>query len=302
MTMRILIAHDLSGESERAAALIARTAWWSGTVIRVVTSPAGMGPVMSSFAGLHEARAHAREIRNIISVEHERIAGEVRRSGAAVETATVAGRPTQAVLKEAERFGADLIVVGARSQGSLAATLLGSVSRGIVEESRCSVLVARHAAISRVVLAADGSSAANAGAGMVATWPLFEGVRVRVVGVSEAPPRYPSAVLRDAEHAAAFSSSLDAGIRGAEDAVTATVATLSSAGREVEGEIRLGDAAPEITAVAREWAADLVVVGARTEPLLRRVLLGSVARRVIDSPFSSVLVVRPKEEFGPHGS
>ena len=67
---------------------------------------------------------------------------------------------------------------------------------------------------------------------------------------------------------------------------------ISVRGRHAERDVRLGDAATEVVAAAREWAADLVVLGAHCEPLLRRGFVGSVTRTVLDRVESSVLVVR----------
>ncbi len=46
-------------------------------------------------------------------------------------------------------FGADVIIAGARDQGPMAATLLGSVSSEIAEGARCSVLIARGTSAAR---------------------------------------------------------------------------------------------------------------------------------------------------------
>ena len=48
--LRILLAHDLSTHADRAVTLVAGAAWPAGTIVRVVTSPAGLGPPLSSFA------------------------------------------------------------------------------------------------------------------------------------------------------------------------------------------------------------------------------------------------------------
>ena len=51
--------------------------------------------------------------------------------------------PVTAVLDQAKRFGADVIVVGWRGHGAVRRALMGSVSRGIVRGAACSVLVVR---------------------------------------------------------------------------------------------------------------------------------------------------------------
>ena len=63
------------------------------------------------------------------------------------------GDPVDEIVAFADSFEADLIVVGSRGYGALASALLGSVSRGILGETRRPVLVVRGAA-ERVAAAA----------------------------------------------------------------------------------------------------------------------------------------------------
>ena len=56
------------------------------------------------------------------------------------------GDPVDEIVAFADSFEADLIVVGSRGHGALASALLGSVSRGILSETRRPVVVVRGAA------------------------------------------------------------------------------------------------------------------------------------------------------------
>ena len=60
----------------------------------------------------------------------------------------VAGNPADEIVAYADSVGADLTVLGSRGRGPVAGTLLGSVSREVLRESRRPVLVVpgRHAA------------------------------------------------------------------------------------------------------------------------------------------------------------
>lgn len=272
--MRILLAHDLSEASELAASLILHAAWPASTVVRVISTAAGIGSGLSSFANLSEVRAHTRQVRHRIALTHQRVAADLREAGVTVETRIVAGKPAHAILAEAERFGADLIAVGARRQGSIAAMLLGSVSRAVVEGAACSVLVAQRTAARHVLLATDGSAAARFATTIVGSWPLFKDSGVLLVGVGDEPPRDPSVVLTEA------------------------MGELAVQGRRVRTESRTGEVATQIVAAARDWPADIVVLGANSRPLLQRLFLGTVARRVLDGVTCSVLIARQPPTSG----
>ncbi len=62
-------------------------------------------------------------------------------SGITVEFAVGPGQPAQAVLDEAERLGADLLVMAASGRSRVARFFVGSTADRIIRESPCPVLV-----------------------------------------------------------------------------------------------------------------------------------------------------------------
>ena len=182
--LRVLLAHDLSPRADLAAALVAAVRWPPGTTVRVVTSPDGLGMGTSSFASVQEVRAYDRERRRSIYLAHRRVAAELEGGGLKVQTDLVKAPPGDAVIEDADRFEADLIIVGAREQRPIAATLLGSVSAEIMDRAACSVLVSRGPPVERVLLATDGSTPARVAVDIVASWPLFASAQIRVLGIA----------------------------------------------------------------------------------------------------------------------
>lgn len=92
-----------------------------------------------------EVDADGETRRIAISQESSAIAEEtaasLRSITPSVTSAAVLGRPADALLAEAERLGADLIVVGnARVQGI--ARVLGSVASAVAHHARCDVYIA----------------------------------------------------------------------------------------------------------------------------------------------------------------
>ena len=63
--------------------------------------------------------------------------------GVDVETELLKGNPADEIVAFADTIDADLIVVGSRGHGAVASALIGSVSRGVLHESRRPVLVVR---------------------------------------------------------------------------------------------------------------------------------------------------------------
>jgi nucleotide-binding universal stress UspA family protein len=60
-----------------------------------------------------------------------------------ISSKIVPGPPSQAIVDEAESWGADLIVMGSRGQGTWGRLLLGSVSSAVVHHATCSVEIVR---------------------------------------------------------------------------------------------------------------------------------------------------------------
>jgi nucleotide-binding universal stress UspA family protein len=74
--------------------------------------------------------------------------------GVAATTKLLVGNPADEIVAYADSLGADLIVVGSRGLGAVGRALLGSVSRGVLRESRRPVLVVRE--VEAPTLAASG--------------------------------------------------------------------------------------------------------------------------------------------------
>jgi nucleotide-binding universal stress UspA family protein len=85
------------------------------------------------------------ELTHAEEVPLEAAAQLAAEQGVPARTALVAGDAVDEIVALADSIGADLIVVGSRGRGALGSTLLGSVSRGVLHESRRPVLVVRGA-------------------------------------------------------------------------------------------------------------------------------------------------------------
>ena len=94
----------------------------------------GAGPESVRLAVAHKfTRAHQRI---------EALATDLRKEGFVATTALlIQGATAETILREADRLGADVILMGTRARGALRALLLGSVSKAVVADSTRPVLL-----------------------------------------------------------------------------------------------------------------------------------------------------------------
>lgn len=295
--MRILIAYDGSAGAAQAVALAEGIDWPAGSMVRVVSvvEPATLLHWSTGAAtpGLQEPDALAQVV-----AEQAAVVGRLSAPDRTVDTVLLRDRPASGLVDQAREFSADLVIVGSRGHGPIASLLLGSVSAEVVDHVPCPVFVARRSSLKRVVFGTDGSTTAAAAEDVLARWPILASVPIRVVSVADvvrpwttgiAPTMYAQALNAYAKDVAEAEAE-HLGI------ATGSAKRLAEAGRWADAEMRTGDAAAEIIAVAQESGADLVVVGSRGQTGLKRIVLGSVARNVLVGSEASVLVIhRPAE-------
>jgi len=143
--MKVLVATDGSLSSEAAVDAVASHAWPEGSEVTVLTVIHTAVPFILDPAyviafvhidHLERARKRAPEIV-------EAAAARLRRPGLTVTTQVVEGAPKHLIVEEAERLGADLVVLGSHGHGPVGRFLLGSVAQAVVTHAPCSVQVVR---------------------------------------------------------------------------------------------------------------------------------------------------------------
>jgi nucleotide-binding universal stress UspA family protein len=206
-----------------------------------------------------------------------------------VKNEASADSPAWGILNIADRWGADLIVVGSHGMSALDRLFIGSVSQRVMAHARRTVRVARTAVPKnhlpiRLIVGFDGSADAEAAVREVAsrTWPA--GTEVQVVTALDA--RLMSAV---ASKLLNTSRRLDEYTSGLAEAA---VQELRSKGLIAKSSLVEGEPKYVLTKIAEEWRADAIFVGATGLRGLRRLLLGSVSSAVTSSAPCTVEVVR----------
>lgn len=141
---RIVIATDGSSASQEAIELgltLAAEQDAQAIVVHVVR-PLDCAPVAAF--GFTAALPH--ESSDADRAPLEAALAAAREHGVDVVTRLLAGDPAAEIVTYADSVDADLTVIGSHGRGPIGAAFLGSVSRGVLRESRRPVLVARHAA------------------------------------------------------------------------------------------------------------------------------------------------------------
>ncbi len=134
--MHVLLAYDGSDGARRALATVAAL-HHEGDVVTIVTSAEGV-PLFGHAGTLPSPEQEEERHRDAIEAqtalaEHGMEAAVVKRHG----------DPAMAILDEADKEGADLIVMGTRGISTAERWLVGSVSTKVLHHAHCSVLVAR---------------------------------------------------------------------------------------------------------------------------------------------------------------
>jgi len=138
---RILIATDGSPASTEAVEFGLELAdEHEAEVIFVHVAPA-VDVIPTGGFGMTCALPHRLDEDDREPLEEAAAAAAAR--GVDATTQLLAGDVAEEIVVFADSHGVDLIVVGSRGHGALAGALLGSVSRGVLRETRRPVLVVR---------------------------------------------------------------------------------------------------------------------------------------------------------------
>ncbi|MEZ5941966.1 MAG: universal stress protein [Planctomycetaceae bacterium] len=211
-----------------------------------------------------------------------------------VQTELLDGHPTKEVVEAADRLGADLIVVGARGQSAVSRFFLGSVSDGIAKNAHCSVLVVRRdeaaetseaPEIKRVLLAYDGSPAANCAAKLLASLNLSDDDSIVIHSVIE---RAPYAGLPVAETVyEVMQGELEPKVKHVAEELRRKTPHVSSVIHVA------AHASDDLVAAATKHNSNLVVMGSTGKTVWERLFLGSVTLQVLHHAHCSVWIARP---------
>jgi nucleotide-binding universal stress UspA family protein len=145
--MKILLAYDGSAHSQAALVEVASREWPAGSAIEVLTVIHSRWPMVGDpFFTI--ASAHMESLQEQQRDAPKLLEGAVARilehaPALAVTGKALEGLPHEVIVKEAEDWGADLIVLGSHGYGRVRRAFLGSVAAAVAVEAPCAVEIIR---------------------------------------------------------------------------------------------------------------------------------------------------------------
>jgi nucleotide-binding universal stress UspA family protein len=205
------------------------------------------------------------------------------------------GNPAESILKVAKENGASLILMGAKGLTDSPQFFLGGVAQKVMRHAGASVLLVKKetAAISRVLLATDGSGYSEIAAQFLLSLPLPRSEVVLVTAVQS----YIEALIRTPTLDLKANQELIAQLQAAEEEEARKIITkieqrLPRARYKTLSVVMRGGAAESILEVAKEYQPDLITLGASGLTGVEAFLLGNVAETVARHAGCSVLICR----------
>ena len=146
--MKILIAVDGSPYSDAAIDEVVHRPWPPQSEVKVIKAAetplvVGMEPWAASPEYFEQLEKSIRDAAKAVIESALLKLKTTEDKTLKISSEIIQGPPRQVIVEEAERWGADLIVMGSRGLGAWNRLLLGSVSSAVVHHAKCSVEIVR---------------------------------------------------------------------------------------------------------------------------------------------------------------
>ncbi|QZX98635.1 universal stress protein [Halobaculum rubrum] len=247
-------------------------------------------PTGQSLADIRKRREEADE-------RVESIAARADATGVDAVATVREGVPADELLAYVDEVGAGMVVIGTHGRGGARRVLLGSVAETVVRTADVPVLVVHGDGVegewgseSRVLLATDGSDAVAPAERIGVDLAATLGARLTAVSAVDQ-----ARALTSAGGGVLTNETVESVKRAlttrATDAVDRALDRAEAVGVDADGEVIEGEPSRAVCRYARDSNADLLVVGTHGRTGVRRVVLGSVAERILRAADRPVLVV-----------
>lgn len=284
--MQVLSGTDFSDRAEEAAELGARLAQRSAGELTLVHVLDTRGVLLGPAPALDAIEDDARERLNAS-------AERLRALGATVQVELPAGWPDEAIVAEAKRRGAGLLVLPAVGQRDGSGVRLGKTCERVLRTTETPMLVVRNAApllawlqgerALRVLIAYDFTPQADAAV-------LFAG-RLTELGPCQPIAAYVDDPRREASRLGLLDDPARAQHLLRDEIAQRLARALPSLTVEVVVASHEGDPAARLAHLAEREQADLLLVGSHQRNAVERLFTGSVALDLLRESTANVLVV-----------
>jgi nucleotide-binding universal stress UspA family protein len=299
MLTRILVPLDGSEQSEQIIGFCSPLAKAAGSAVTLLHV---IDPNMVSFYGLADLLPTGPDLvaneRNQALAYLHGVQTRLSDLGLDVEIHVMLGVPAEAIVSYAQERGAGLIAMSTHGRSGVARWALGSVADRVLHTAATPLLLykpQREAtpsvpAIRRVLLPLDGSPLAEQARPLAALVAKALSVSVEVVRVL------------DLGHYGVFTTPYQEGnesagglwrmlVEEAETELAAAVRALTDEGVSAEPRLLRGDPASRLIELAHRTQGSLIVMTTHGRSGMERLLLGSVAEKVVRGAECPVLMV-----------
>jgi nucleotide-binding universal stress UspA family protein len=143
--MKILLAVDDSEYSAAATREVGKRPWPRGTIVRVLTVVEPFPPIAIEpwYGGRESLVRMDKELQKHARNLTQKAAESLKKKGIKTQSAVLEGDARSVIVYEAEKWKADLIVMGSHGYTGIKRLLLGSVASSVVSHAPCSVEIVR---------------------------------------------------------------------------------------------------------------------------------------------------------------
>ncbi len=286
-TERLLLATDGSDYSEgavREAISLAKQCSSKLSAISVIETNPEYETIAPQLLERSEkaARAHLEAVK-----------ARAQKEGVACETSILEGQDSyNYITDEAMKWKASMIIMGRRGRTGLKRLAMGSTTARVIGHAACNVMVVPRAAqvgFKNIVIATDGSRYSAAAASEAIGIAKRNGSQLTVVAVVPAELATPT----DIDFAMPQREMLaEKEMHTAEKNAKEVKEAAQKEGVPVQAFVMTGKPADAVVEIAKDKKADFIVLGSHGRTGLEKLLMGSVAERVIVLADCAVLVVK----------
>jgi nucleotide-binding universal stress UspA family protein len=204
---------------------------------------------------------------------------------ALIKTVMEEGNPYERIVDLADAENCDLIITGKKGTRHFEKSLMGSVTARVIGHSQRDVLVVpidSHVGWEKILVATDGSRYSRIAAERAINFAKSYGGELRVVSVVDVP----------SEFYAEAPNAVDDMVSKAKGYVKDIRLAAEAEGIKAESFVGEGEAYQIITTIAKKEDVHVIVMSSHGRTGLKRLLMGSVAEKVIGHAPCPVLIIR----------